>query len=244
MKAVILAGGTGSRLQPLTLPTNKHLLPLYDKPVIYHSIEKLVAAGVYKIMVVTSPHHIDSFVKLLGSGQNFLRPDGKQVQIVYGIQNEPNGIALGLYIAKDYVSGDNCILYLGDNIIEDDIAPHIRTFKRGARIFLKEVKDPSRFGIATVKNGKVVKIDEKPNRAKTNLAVVGLYIFDNTVFDKMIGQKKSKRGEYEITDVNNAYIHEGALEARVLTKHWFDVGTIESLHAASAHMRRKRKRVT
>jgi glucose-1-phosphate thymidylyltransferase len=242
MKAVILAGGTGTRLQPLTLPTNKHLLPLYDKPVIYHAIEKLVKAGVYKIMVVTSPHHIDSFVRLLGSGQNFLRPDGKQIQIVYGIQNEPNGIAYGLYIAKDYVDDDDCVLYLGDNIIEDDITPHIRAFKGGAQVFLKEVDDPWRFGIADVKRGMVIKIHEKPKKSKSNLAVVGLYIYDRTVFDKIVGQQKSERGEYEITDVNNEYIKDGALRSAVLKKPWFDIGTIESLHEASAFMKRRRKK--
>src|SRR3989344_6547889 len=129
MKAVILAGGTGTRLRPLTLSTNKHLLPLYDRPVIYHAIEKLVKAGIYKIMVVTSPDHIEGFVKLLGSGQDFSRSDGKQIQIVYGIQNEPNGIAYGLYIAKDYIGKDDCELYLGDNIITDDIGPTIQNFK-------------------------------------------------------------------------------------------------------------------
>ncbi len=241
MKAVILAGGTGTRLRPLTLPTNKHLLPLYDKPVIHHAIEKLVGAGVYKIMVVTSPHHIDSFVKLLGSGQDFKRPDGKQVQIVYGIQNEPNGIAFGLHIAKDYVDDDNCVLWLGDNIIEDDIAPHIRGFKGGATVFLQKVKDPERFGVASIKNGKVVGIQEKPKKPTSNLAVIGVYVFDNTVFKKMVGKKKSSRGEYEITDVNNEYVKEGTLRAVMLKKKWFDIGTIDSLHEASMHMRKKSK---
>lgn len=242
MKAVILAGGTGTRLRPLTLSTNKHLLPLYDRPVIHHAIEKLVKAGVYKIMIVTSPDHIEGFVKLLGSGQAFMRPDGKQVQIVYGIQNEPNGIAYGLYIAKDYVDNDNCILFLGDNVIEDDLTAHIRAFKGGAHVFLKEVNDPSRFGIATVKDGKVVSIVEKPKKSKSRNAVVGVYIFDNTVFDKMIGQEKSARGEYEITDINNRYIAEGTLTASMLRKPWFDIGTIDSLHHASVYMHKKRKK--
>lgn len=241
MKGVILAGGTGSRLAPLTLSTNKHLLPLYDKPIIYHAIEQLVKAGVYKIMVVTSPNHIDSFVKLLGSGQNFRRPDGKQVQIVYGIQNEPNGIAYGLYIAKDYVDDDDCVLYLGDNIIEDDLTPYIKNFKGGAQVFLKKVKDPWRFGVAHVnKKGVVIKIKEKPSKPGSDLAVVGLYIFDNTVFDKM-PPKPSKRGEYEITWVNNEYVKEGTLKAAMLKRPWFDIGTIESLYQASLYMHAKRK---
>lgn len=242
MKAVILAGGTGSRLHPLTLPTNKHLLPLYDRPVIYHAIEKLVKAGIHKIMVVTSPHHIDSFVKLLGSGQGFKHSDGKQTQIVYGIQNEPNGIAFGLHIAKDYVSDDDCVLWLGDNIIEDDITPYIKNFKGGAQVFLKKVDDPWRFGIASLKDGKVTEIVEKPKKSRSNLAVVGLYIYDNTVFSKMAGQKRSARGEYEITYVNNNYIKEGTLRATILKKPWFDIGTIESLHQASHYMRKKQKK--
>jgi glucose-1-phosphate thymidylyltransferase len=240
MKAVILAGGNGTRLHPLTLATNKHLLSLYDRPVIYYAIEKLVEAGVYKIMIVTSAHHIEDFVKLLGSGHNFKRPDGKQVQIAYGIQNEPNGIAYGLYIAKDYVGSDPCILYLGDNVIEDDITEHVKSFKGGARVFLKEVNDPHRFGIATIgKDNKVSEIIEKPKNPKSNLAVVGLYIYDNTVFNKMLDQQPSERGEYEITYLNNKYIEEEKLESVVLENEWFDIGTIDSLHEASVYMRNK-----
>ena len=240
MKAVILAGGNGTRLQPLTLATNKHLLSLYDRPVIYHAIEKMVEAGIYKIIIVTSAQHIEDFVKLLGSGQNFKRPDGKQIQIVYGIQNDPNGVAFGLYIAKDYVGQDDCVLYLGDNIIEDNIADHVKSFKGGARVFLKEVKDPERFGVAVLdENNKVIAIEEKPKDPKSNLAVVGLYIFDNSVFDKMIDQSPSARGEYEITYLNNKYIEEGKLESAILEKEWFDIGTIDSLHNASVYMRNK-----
>ena len=240
MKAVILAGGMGTRLHPLTLATNKHLLALYDKPVIYYAIEKLVAAGIYKIMIVTSGDHVAEFVKLLGSGQNFTRPQGGQVQIVYGIQNEPNGIAYGLYIAKEYVGKEDCLLFLGDNIFEDDIAPHIKSFKSGARVFLKKVPDPCRFGVATVdKKGRVTAIEEKPRKPKSDLAVTGLYIYDSTVFDKMLDQQKSERGEYEVTYLNNKYIEENALEAVLLKKKWFDVGTFDSLLNAAVHMRKK-----
>ena len=242
MKAVILAGGNGTRLHPLTLATNKHLLPLYDRPVIYYAIEKLVAAGIYKMMIVTSAHHIEDFVKLLGSGQNFRRPDGRQVQITYGIQNEPNGIAFGLYIAKDYVGSDDCVLYLGDNIIEDDIAPYVKDFKGGARVFLKEVSDPERFGVATISdNNKVIAIEEKPKNPKSSLAVIGLYIFDNSVYKKMLDQQPSLRGEYEITYLNNKYIDEGTLESVILKNEWFDIGTIESLHEAASYMYGKNK---
>ena len=240
MKAVILAGGNGTRLQPLTLVVNKHLLGLYNKPIIYYGIEKLVNAGIHKIMLVTSPQYVGDFVKLLGSGNNFKMPNGKQVQITYGVQNEPNGIAYGLYIAKDYVGSDNCVLYLGDNIIEDDISEHIQNFRKGAKIFLKQVDDPNRFGIATVDaNNKVVRIEEKPKDPKSNLAVTGLYIYDNTVFNKIIDQPVSDRGEYEITYINNKYIDENALDSVVLQKNWFDIGTIESLHSAAIYMHDK-----
>lgn len=241
MKGVILAGGRGTRLDPLTKVTNKHLLPVYNKPVIYYAVEKLVAAGITRIMIVTSPHHLDDFVQLLGSGQNFISPyTGKQIQIVYGIQNEPSGISWALYIAKDYVGHDNCVLYLGDNIIEDDLAEHIKTFRHGAIVFLKEVKDPSRYGVATInKNNEVVKIVEKPKNPKSNLAVVGAYIYDNTVFEKMVGQPISKRGEKEITYINNKYIAEKSLKAALLKKNWFDVGTFDSLTEASSYMKNK-----
>lgn len=244
MKGVILAGGDATRLRPLTLVTNKHLLPVYNKPLIYYGIEKLVEAGIDRIMVVTSPRHVENFVGLLGSGQNFVsKRNGKQIQIVYGIQNGPSGIADGLYIAKDYVGTDNCVLYLGDNIVEDDISKPIRDFKSGATVFLKEVNDPARFGVAEVDGrGKVLRIEEKPKKPKSNLAVVGVYIYDSTIFQKMVGQPLSQRGEYEITYLNNRYIEEGALNSVRLTKEWFDAGTADSLIEAGNFMRHKLQR--
>lgn len=243
MKGVILAGGEGTRLRPLTLVTNKHLLPVYNKPVIYYAIEKLVEAGVDRIMIVTSPKQVEDFVNLLGSGQNFVSKNtGGQIQIVYGIQNRPSGIAEGLYIAKDYVGEDDCVLYLGDNIFEDDIGPHIAGFKGGATVFLKEVKDPERFGVATVDGkGHVLEIIEKPTHPVSNLAVTGLYIYDKTVFDKMVDQPKSERGEYEITFINNKYIEEGTLRSVELKKEWFDIGSVEALYEANTYMRNKKK---
>jgi len=244
MKAVILAGGSGTRLHPLTLATNKHLFAVYDRPVIYYAIEKLVEAGIYKIMIVTSGTHVEDFIKLLGSGKHFLRPDGKQIQIVYGIQNEPNGIAFGLYIAKEYVGKDDCLLYLGDNIFDDTLIDHIKDFKGGAKVFLKRVKDPQRFGVATLgTDNRVVKIEEKPRKPKSNLAVTGLYLYDSTVFDKMADQQPSERGEYEITYINNKYLAEGRLDAVILKKPWFDVGTFDSLLEASVYMRKRRLKV-
>src|SRR6185437_15751739 len=225
MKAVILAGGSGTRLHPLTLVTNKHLLPVFDKPVIYYAIEKLVDAGISKIMIVTSPHHLDSFVRLLGSGQRFVpkTKKGKQIQIVYGIQNEPNGIAYGLYIAEDYVGKDDCVLFLGDNIIVDDITSVIKRFKKGAMVFLKKVRDPARFGVATTdRKGNILSIEEKPQAPKSRLAVTGLYIYDNSVFKKIRKISKSERGEFEITSVNNLYLKEHAIRSHILKKEWFD----------------------
>ncbi len=246
MKAVILAGGSGSRLYPLTAVTNKHLLPLYNKPVIYYAIERLVAAGIDKIMIVSSPHHIEHFVALLGSGENFRTTfDHKRnIQIVYGIQDKPKGIAQGLSIAQDFIGNENCILWLGDGIVEDDLSGLIKGFTSGARIFLKEVNDPARFGVATVdKNFKVTEVIEKPKNPKSNLAVVGVYVYDNTVFKKMENQPLSERGEYEITDINNKYIKEGTLEAVTLKKPWFDIGTFESLFAGSEYMRNKELKI-
>ena len=241
MKGVILAGGRATRLHPLTLVTNKHLLPVYDKPVIYYAIEKLISAGIDKIMIVTSPQHMEDFISLLGSGQNFRSKNtGKQIQIVYGIQNEPNGLAQGLCIAKEYVGNDSCVLHLGDNIFEDDITRHIQTFRDGALIFLKKVKDPERFGTPVFdKNNKIIFIKEKPKKPRSNLAVTGVYIYDNTVFKKMLDQKPSERGEYEITYINNKYIEEGCLRYNILKKDWFDVGTFNSLLQASNYMKEK-----
>jgi len=241
MKGVILAGGSGTRLHPLTKITNKHLLPLYNKPVIFHAVEKLVNAGIDHIMIVVSPQYLDDFVNVLGSGQDFKSKNGPhQIQIVYGIQNDPEGIAQGLCIARDFVANDSVILHLGDNIIEDDIAGHVASFKNGAKIFLKSVSDAYRFGVATLDaSGRVIEIIEKPKKPKTNLAVVGLYIYDNTVFSKMAGQPKSERGEYEITWVNNCYINDGSLDAGKVEGAWFDVGTFDSLLIASNHMKEK-----
>ena len=242
MKAVILAGGSGTRLQPLTSVTNKHLLPVYDKPIIFYPIEKLVEAGVDKIMIVTSPANIDDFVRLLGSGERFKsKATGSQIQIVYGIQNNPGGIAEGLWIAKDYVGQDNCVLWLGDNIVEDDVTEHINSFESGLTIFVKEVKDPERFGIAEIDaNGKILSIEEKPAHPKSNLAVTGVYIYDNSVFEKMHNQPVSARGEKEITYLNNIYVDQGKVRAVPLEKTWFDVGTLDSLLEASNYMKNKR----
>jgi len=243
MKGIIAAGGAGTRLHPLTAATNKHLLSVYDKPVIVYAIEKLVDAGIDQIMIVTNPQHIEDFVKLLGSGKDFIsKRTGRQIQIAYTIQNEPQGIGHTLSVARDYIGSDPCVLYLGDNIFEDDIGPHIRNFKGGAKVFLKEVADPTRFGIAELdKRGRVISIEEKPAKPKSSYAVAGLYIYDNSIVEKSRRQVRSKRGEFEITSLNNAYIKEGTLRAAILKKEWFDIGTFDSLLDASLHMREKKR---
>lgn len=243
MKGIITAGGSGTRLHPLTAATNKHLLSLYDKPVIYYAVEKLAAAGIDQIMLVTNPHHVEDFVKLLGSGQDFMskKRRGKQIQIVYAVQNEPYGIGHTISLAREFIGKDSCLLYLGDNIFEDDIKPHIDSFKRGAKIFLKEVPDPHRFGIAQMDaKGKVISIEEKPKKPKSSYAVTGLYMYDNSVVEKSRHQKRSARGEFEITAINNLFIKEGNMHAAVLKKDWFDIGTFDSLLDASLFMRQKK----
>lgn len=241
-KGVILAGGSGTRLHPLTVATNKHLLSLYDKPVIYYAVAMLVDAGIDQIMIVTNPHHIEDFVKLLGSGKDFIsKRNGKQIQIVYTIQNEPHGISHALYVASAFIGDDACVVYLGDNVFEDDLKLHIKNFKKGAKVFLKEVPDPHRFGVAELgRGGKVISIEEKPQKPKSNFAVTGLYLYDNSIIQKLKKQTRSARGEYEITGINNKYIKEGKLRSAILKKNWFDIGTFDSLLDASLYMRLKK----
>lgn len=234
MKGIILAGGNATRLRPLTLVTNKHLLPIYNKPLIYYPIETMVKAGINRIMIISSPHHLSHFVNLLGSGQNFRDKTGKQIQIVYGIQNEASGIADGLWIARDYIGEDSCMMILGDNIFIDDLSPYVQTFTQGALIFLRPVNDPERFGIAVIdRHGRVSSVTEKPKKPKSNLAITGAYVFDKTCFKKCVGQPKSKRGEYEITYINNLYLKDKQLQAVELKHEWFDAGTFDSLLKAS-----------
>jgi len=241
MKGVILAGGSATRLRPLTIATNKHLLALYNKPVIYYPIERLVSAGIDRIMIITSPEHVGGFVKLLGSGQNFISPKtGESIQITYGVQNEPNGIAKGLYIAREHVGTDSCILHLGDNIILDDISPAVASFTAGASVFMTKVKDPERFGIAELGPQNTIKhIIEKPKKPASNFAVIGLYIYDNTVFERILKLKPSARSEYEITDLNNIYAEEGILTYAKLRKKWFDIGTFDSLFEAADYLHKR-----
>lgn len=238
MKGIILAGGFGTRLYPITKVTNKHLLPVYHKPMIFYPIETMVKAGINRIIIVTNPSHVEDFVNLLGSGKHFKDKRGKRIQIVYAIQDKPSGIADGLWIAKDYIGQDNCLMILGDNLVLDDLTPHLKNFTDGALIFVKEVEDPHRFGIAEIDGqGNVVSVEEKPTNPRSNLAITGIYVYDNSCFQKCIGQPKSARGEYEITYINNLYLKEGQLKAVKLTQPWFDAGTIDSLLEASIYVK-------
>jgi glucose-1-phosphate thymidylyltransferase len=231
MKGVILAGGTGSRLYPLTKVTNKHLLPVYDKPMIYYPLQTLVSAGIKDIMIVSGRGHAGHFLELLGSGSEM------GVHFTFEIQEEAGGIAQALSFAEDFVDGDNVAVVLGDNIFQDNIKEDVLTFKSGAKIFLKEVTDAQRFGVAELEGNKVVAIEEKPKNPKSNLAVTGLYIYDCEVFNAIKTLRPSGRGELEITDVNNYYINKKIMVYRTLDGFWSDAGTFESLFRASELVR-------
>lgn len=223
MKGVILAGGTGSRLYPLTKVTNKHLLPVYNKPMIYYPLETLMNAGIKDIMIVSGRGHAGHFLELLGSGTDH------GVHFTYEIQDNAGGIAQALSLAENFVDGDHVTVILGDNIFQDNIKDDVKNFKKGAKIFLKEVSDAYRFGVAELKGKKVVGIEEKPKVPKTNFAVTGLYIYDSDVFNIIKNLKPSGRGELEITDVNNYYINKGSMQYGILRGVWCDAGTFESL---------------
>lgn len=227
MKGIILAGGTGSRLLPLTKVTNKHLLPVYNKPMIYYPLEKLLEAGLNEIMIVSGRGHAGHFLELLGSGSEY------GARFTYEIQDEAGGIAQALGLAERWVGEENIAVILGDNIYQDNFINDVKSFKSGARIFLKEVPDANRFGVAEVDGNHVVSIEEKPLTPKSNFAVTGLYFYDASVFDIIKTLKPSKRGELEITDVNNAYIRKGEMSFSILNGFWSDAGTFSSLLRAS-----------
>ncbi len=227
MKGIILAGGTGSRLYPLTKVTNKHLLPVYDKPMIYYPLQTLIDAGIEDIMIVSGSGHAGHFLELLGSGAEF------GVHLTYEIQEEAGGIAHALGLAKDFSNDESVVVILGDNIFQDSVMNSVESFKSGATIFLKEVLDANRFGVAEIEGNRIISIEEKPAVPKSNLAVTGLYIYDSRVFDIIRTLKPSGRGELEITDVNNEYIRMEEMKFSVLQGFWSDAGTFESLFRAS-----------
>lgn len=231
MKGVILAGGLGTRLYPLTKVTNKHLLPVYDKPMIYYPIQSLINAGIDDILIVTGGNNAGDFLKLLGNGKEFgLR------HINYTYQEGEGGIAEALRLAEFFASGEKICVVLGDNIIEKNIRRAVENFRRqkeGAKILLKEVPDPQRFGVAELKGDRIVRIEEKPKKPRSRYAVIGIYLFDQEVFNLIRTLKPSDRGELEITDVNNRYIEKGFMTWDILEGWWTDAGTFESLLRAN-----------
>lgn len=225
MKGIILAGGLGTRLHPLTLITNKHLLPVYDKPMILYPLETLKKAGLLEIMIVCGKEHGGHFMNFLGSGKDL------GVKLSYALQHGSGGIAEALSLAEDFVDGEKIAVILGDNIFEDDFSSEVAKFQneKGAKVFVKEVSDPQRFGVAEIKNGKIIDIQEKPKEPKSNLVTVGFYLYNNDVFSKIKNLKPSARGEFEITDAHNMYVKEGAMTYGIVNGFWSDAGTFDSL---------------
>jgi glucose-1-phosphate thymidylyltransferase len=232
LRGIVLAGGTGSRLRPLTKVTNKHLLPVGHKPMIYYPIERLTATGIEEILIVTGVEHMGDVVSLLGSGKSF------GCRFTYKVQDEAEagGIAQALALAENFADDHPMAVILGDNIVQSDLKGYADKFiaqKIGARILLKQVPDPHRFGVAELSDGKVVGIEEKPNQPKSDYAVTGIYFYDANVFDIIRSLKPSARGELEITHVNQAYIARGQLSYDILDGWWTDAGTFESLNRAN-----------
>jgi len=230
MKGVILAGGTGSRLYPLTRVSNKHLLPVGREPMIYHPIKKLLGTGIRDILIVTGTEHMGDVVGLLGSGREF------ECEFTYRVQDQAGGIAEALGLARGFATCEGVVVILGDNIFEDELGPYVERFAKqgpGARVLLKEVDDPQRFGVAEIEGERIVGIVEKPKQPKSRYCVTGIYMYDDRVFDIVRGLKPSGRGELEISDVNNAYIARGELRFDILQGWWTDAGTFESLSRAN-----------
>lgn len=238
MKGVILAGGLGTRLYPLTYATNKHLLPVADKPMIFYPIQTLLNAGIKDIMIVTGGPHAGHFIQVLKNGREL----GIE-HLEYAYQEKEGGISDALSLAQDFADGKSIAVILGDNTTDANIAPFVKKFKDGAIVFIKEVPDPQRFGVAVFDSkdaSKIIAIEEKPKEPKSNFAVTGLYIYDKHVFEYIRKCKPSPRGELEITDVNNFYINEGKLSWAQLQGFWSDAGTFKTLFLANQHWAGKR----
>jgi len=230
IKGVVLAGGTGSRLMPLTKVTNKHLLPVGQKPMIYYPIERLTSAGIEEILVITGLEHMGDVVGLLGSGKEF------GCEFTYKVQDQAGGIAQALSLAENFAQGQPVVVILGDNIFESPLKAYIDKFiakKLGAMVLLKKVPDPQRFGVAQIRDDKVIGIEEKPKKPASDYIITGIYFYDATVFDIIRALRPSGRGELEITDVNNAYIARGQLDYDILEGWWSDAGTFASLSRAN-----------
>lgn len=238
MKGIILAGGHGTRLSPLTKITSKQLLPVYNKPMVFYPLNTLLKAGIKEILIIVSPDHPGDFLNLLGSGKNF------SAKFTYEIQDRPEGIAQAFLISEDFIGNDSATLILGDNIFEDNFSKTIKNFKSGGHIFAKEVSDPERFGVVQLdKRGKPLKIVEKPKKHISNYAITGLYIFDKKVVDIAKELKPSKRGELEITDIQNWYLKRGELKIDIIEGEWIDTGTFDSLLKASNWVFRRIRQV-
>lgn len=237
MKGVVLAGGLGKRLEPLTRITNKHLLPVYDRPMVYYPLQTLVEAGISQILIVTGGANAGDFLRLLGNGEEF----GLK-HLDYTYQRGEGGIADALKLAEHFAAGEPIVVVLGDNIVERSIASYVQRFLaagKGAKILLKEVEDPSRFGVAELRGDRIVGIEEKPRHPKSPYAVTGIYMYDAQVFDMIRTLKPSGRGELEITDVNNAYITRGEMTYDLLDGWWTDAGLPETLYRAASLVRER-----
>jgi glucose-1-phosphate thymidylyltransferase len=235
MKGVVLAGGRGTRLRPMTQVINKHVLPVYDKPMIYYPIQTLINSGIDNIMVISTPNAIGRYIRLL--------EEGFEAEFRYRVQKEPKGIADALALAEDFVDHSVAVL-LGDNVIIDDLSKSFNEFENNdmsAKIFLKQVDRPSAYGIAEVEDGEISDLTEKPGNPKSNFAITGLYAYDAEVFDIIPELEESDRGEYEITDVNKEFLDRGELDHEILDSEWFDVGTPEGLFLASEFIRANRE---
>ena len=233
MKGILICGGTGSRLRPLTEITNKSLLPVYDKPLICYPLQTLLDAGIKEIAVVTGTEHIDQIAQFLGSGSKF------GCEFAFKVQEKAGGIAQALGLAEEFAGGESVCAILGDNVYFDDLTPVITSFKSGGHIFLKEVSDPERFGVAEIDGDTVTSIEEKPTSPKSNLAATGCYLYDARCFQFIREQKPSERGELEITDVSRRYMELGELKATLLKEEWIDAGTFESLFKAAELVRKR-----
>jgi len=236
VKGVVLVGGRATRLQPLTKVTNKHLLPVGEEPMLYHPIHKLRGAGISDIMVITGTDHMVDVVRLLGSGRDF------GCELTYRVQERPGGVAQAMALAEPFVGGDHFVLLLGDNIFEDPLGPMIRAYWEAgsaARVHLARVRDPRRYGVAELQDGRLLRILEKPEEPPSDLAVTGIYIYDSWAFRVASRLQPSCRGEIEITDVNNAYLHRDELSYGILEGWWTDAGTFASLHEANTLVRER-----
>lgn len=229
MKGVILAGGLGTRLRPLTLITNKHLLPIYNKPMICYPLNTLKKSGITDIMIVCGKEHAGHFMNFLGSGKEY------GVKISYALQHSSGGIAEALSLTEDFADNHKLAVILGDNIFEKDFSKEIEKFKKesGAKVFIKKVDNPERFGVAQLKGTKIINIEEKPKKPKSNMITTGFYLYDIDVFEKIKKLKPSWRGELELTDIHNMYIKEGRLFSALVKGYWSDAGTFESLSETS-----------